>query len=69
MTDENQAQGAMEWGDAGDARVDGILALLDELDDKPVVEHAELYLEVHSRLSGELNPGAAARRSGAHGSA
>ena len=56
-------------GHTGDARVDSILTLLHDLDDKPVVDHAELYLEVHAQLGRELNPAGAPRGSGAHGTA
>jgi hypothetical protein len=47
----------------GEPRVDAALAMLDELADLPVAEHARLFDEVHRRLEdvlGELGSGAAA---------
>lgn len=52
----------------GDAQVDQIVAVLRELPDLPVAEHAEVFLEVHARLGGELNPEQKLRQAGAHGS-
>ncbi len=40
-----------------DARIDEILTVLDRLDDVEVAHHTEIYLEIHDRLSAELNPG------------
>jgi len=67
--DETPRDDASDPGATGDPRVDDILTGLDELDETPVMEHAGLYLEVHARLTGELNPGAALRGAGAHGPA
>ncbi|PPB50288.1 hypothetical protein C4K88_06455 [Arthrobacter pityocampae] len=50
-----------------DPRVDRILGLLDGLEDLPVAEHADVYLDVHDRLAGELDPDRALRQAGAHG--
>lgn len=50
-----------------DARVDRIMAVLGGLDDLPVAEHADVYLEVHARLSSELNPERTPGRTGTHG--
>jgi hypothetical protein len=47
----------------GEPRVDAALAMLDELDELPVAEHARVFDEVHRRLEdvlGELGSGAAA---------
>ena len=47
----------------GEPRVDAALAMLDELADLPVAEHARVFDEVHARLEnvlGELGSGAAA---------
>jgi hypothetical protein len=46
----------------GEPRVDAALAILDELSDLPVAEHARLFDEVHRRLEdvlGELGSGSA----------
>ncbi len=59
----------MPFEGTGDDRVDGILALLDELPGRPVTEHVELYLEVHGRLTDELNPGSKLRGVGTDGPA
>lgn len=67
--DETPRDDAAIPGATGDPRVDDILTGLDELEGLPVIEHADLYLEVHARLTGELNPGAALRGAGAHGPA
>lgn len=53
---------------SGDAQVDRILAVLDTLGDAPVDEHATIYLDVHDRLAGALDPEQQLRRAGAHGS-
>ena len=53
----------------GDGRVDGILALLDELPERAVTDHVELYLEVLARLSDELNPGPKLHQAGNNGPA
>lgn len=50
-----------------DTHVDRILGLLDGLEGLPVAEHAAVYLDVHDRLAGELDPDRALRRAGAHG--
>jgi hypothetical protein len=51
----------------GDPQVDRIVAVLDGLDDLPVPEHVDVYLDVHARLSRELNPEQGLRQAGAHG--
>ncbi|WP_434991815.1 hypothetical protein [Arthrobacter sp. Ld5] len=52
-----------------DTTVEQILGLLEGLGDLPVADHAGVYLDVHDRLSGELDPDRALRRAGAHGTA
>lgn len=52
----------------GDVQVDRILAVLDTLGDVPVSEHAAIYLDVHDRLGGALNPEQKLRQAGAHDS-
>ncbi len=39
---------------AHDARVEAALARLDDLTDAPVHEHAEIYSDVHARLTAAL---------------
>lgn len=39
---------------AHDARVEAALARLDDLDDAPVHEHAEIYSDIHARLTAAL---------------
>ncbi|MHA7287951.1 hypothetical protein ACX80I_16905 [Arthrobacter sp. MDT3-44] len=51
----------------GDPQVDRIVAVLDGLDDLPVPKHVDVYLDVHARLSSELNPEQRLRQAGAHG--
>ncbi len=51
----------------GDPQIDSILAGLDGLADRPVSEHADVYLELLNRLGGELNPEQKLRQAGAHG--
>lgn len=55
-------------GDAatGHGNVDRILASLDGLDDRPVADHAGVYLEILDRLGGELDPEQILRRAGTH---
>ena len=38
----------------GDARVDAALERLQDLDQVPIVEHAEVFSDIHSRLSAAL---------------
>ncbi|MEC5200004.1 hypothetical protein RCH21_002243 [Arthrobacter sp. PL16] len=57
-----------EPSSTGDRHIDQILAALGRLDDLPVLDHADVYLDVHDRLSGELNPQQKLREAGAHGS-
>ena len=38
-----------------DARVDAAVARLDELADLPVTDHAEIYADIHDRISGALS--------------
>ncbi len=59
---------ATAGGTTRDENVDLILAALDGLDDIPVSQHAEVYLDVLDRLGGELNPEQKVRQAGAHGS-
>lgn len=59
---------ATAGGTTRDENVDLILAALDGLDDTPVSQHAEVYLDVLDRLGGELNPEQKVRQEGAHGS-
>lgn len=59
---------ATAGGTTRDENVDLILAALDVLDDIPVSQHAEVYLDVLDRLGGELNPEQKVRPAGAHGS-
>jgi len=66
--DEAQANGTGTPASAGDAPVDRIVALLDGLDDLPVTEHAAVYLDVHDRLVGELDPDRTLGPAGAHAS-
>jgi hypothetical protein len=40
----------------GDARVDGVLASLDGLDDRPVSEHAAVFEQAHEQLRAALEP-------------
>ena len=40
----------------GDARVDGVLASLDGLDDQPVSEHAVVFEQAHEQLRAALEP-------------
>ncbi|MBG6224647.1 hypothetical protein IWX63_001209 [Arthrobacter sp. CAN_A2] len=62
------ADGSTPSSSTGDATVDRIIALLDGLEDLPVTEHTGLYLDVHDRLAGELDPDRTLRQAGAHGS-
>jgi len=39
---------------SGDARVDAALARLDDLDEVPVHEHAEVFSDIHARLTAAL---------------
>ncbi|MHA7239074.1 hypothetical protein [Arthrobacter sp. TMS1-12-1] len=64
--DEAEAGGAPP--STGDAPIDRILALLDGLEYLPVTEHAPVYVDVHERLVGELDPDRKLRPTGAHGS-
>ncbi|MHA7283706.1 hypothetical protein [Arthrobacter sp. TMS2-4] len=69
--DEAQAaapEGGTPSSSTADTNVERILALLDGLEDLPVTEHAGVYLDVHDRLAGELDPDRALRQAGAHGS-
>ncbi|WP_247828717.1 hypothetical protein [Arthrobacter antioxidans] len=52
----------------GGTPVDRILDLLDGLQDVPVAEHADVYMDVHDRLARELDPERTLRQAGAHGS-
>lgn len=38
-----------------DARVEAAMARLDELTDLPVVDHVDVYADVHDRLSSALS--------------
>ena len=38
-----------------DARVDAAVARLDELNELPVADHAEVYADIHDRISGALS--------------
>ena len=38
-----------------DARVEAAMARLDELADLPVVDHVEVYADIHDRVSGALS--------------
>lgn len=38
----------------GDARVDAALERLQDLDQVPIGEHAEVFADIHGRLSGAL---------------
>ena len=40
----------------GDARVAGVLASLDSLDDRPVSEHAAVFEQAHEQLRAALEP-------------
>ncbi len=40
----------------GDARVDGVLASLDGLGDRPVSEHAAVFEQAHEQLRAALEP-------------
>lgn len=64
--DDGLAGGARATGDAA---VDRITARLDDLGNRPVAEHAEVYLDIQAHLSTELNPGHALRQAGADGEA
>lgn len=55
--------------DTGDAQVDELLTVLEDLADSPVPEHADVYLALHARLQDALDPDAQLRRAGAHGTA
>lgn len=41
-------------GASGDARVDAALARLDDIDEAPVHEHAEIFADIHTRLTSAL---------------
>ncbi|MUK03544.1 hypothetical protein GM708_17565 [Vibrio cholerae] len=64
---EHAGTGGVVPSATGDPQVDGILAILDGLTDRPVSEHADVYLELLGRLGGELNPEQKLRQAGAHG--
>ena len=63
-----EALGPGSDADPGDAQVGRVLAQLDVLADLPVAEHAAVFLDIHDRLSGQLNPEQQLRRAGADGS-
>lgn len=42
----------------GDPRVDGAVARLDELSDRPVGEHVEIFDDIHGRLRAALEDAA-----------
>lgn len=46
-------------GSTGEPAVDAVVARLAELDERPTVEHADIYEEVHRRLDGLLRGAAA----------
>lgn len=71
MTDEaaTGGDGGASQSSTGDAEVDRILAVLDDVRRRPVSDHADVYLEVLDRLSSELNPEQKLRQAGAHGAA
>lgn len=67
-TVNDEVEGSGSGGPAAQsAEVDRILSLLDDLDDLPVPGHVGVYLDVHERLSGALNPGRTPRQAGTHG--
>ena len=48
----------------GDARVDAALERLQELDQVPIEEHAEVFGDIHARLSAALGDASAGTGSG-----
>jgi len=70
MEDDNAGQRplAVPRPETGDARVDAVLSVLDDLTELPVAEHPAIFEHVHAELSevlGELGsrpPGAPAGR-------
>lgn len=66
ITDSATTDGA-DHDSTGDATVDGILALLDGLEHRPVSEHAQVYLDLHAQLNDQLDPDQKHRQARAHG--
>ena len=54
-------------GPLGDSRVDAALARLDDLQDRPVGEHADVYDDIHGRLREALEDAAVDPATQQHG--
>jgi hypothetical protein len=53
--DAEEFRGADEPFSTGDAQVDAALARLDELDERPLDEHVDVYADIHQSLGAVLD--------------